>query len=457
MQTDLSTSTPGRHLSPRVTFWLLASLPVTFLGASSAPTPLYSTYAAEWHFSAVTTTVVFGIYALAVLVSLLTLGRLSDHVGRRPVLLAALLVQVVATVAFLVADGVAGLIVARVVQGIATGAAAGAIGAGLIDLDEVRGTLVNAVVTPIGTGIGALGAGLVVQFLPAPTHLVYWLLFALFGAQLVGVWAMRETVTPASGALRSLVPEFVLPAQARRALLVATPALVAAWALPSFFASLGPGLVRTLTGSEAVVLGGLPLFLIAGGAAVSTFLLRDVEPNRVMLGGALGMVAGVGLTLGAIRLGSAPLFFVTVLIAGMGFGGAFQGGIRTVVPLARAHERAGLLSLVYVVSYLALGIPAILGGLLAVHNADIEGTAIEYGLAVIVLALVAALGLTIRRDEVSLPGEVARAVRPPRTAGVQPEDFVLLEPSTRGTQFQNGESAEVVRCAPSDARTTTTC
>lgn len=424
MQTERSTRSARRHLPTSVTFWLLASIPVTFLGASAAPTPLYATYAAEWHFSAITTTVVFGIYALAVLVSLLVLGRLSDHIGRRPVLLAAIVVQVLATVAFLTADGVAGLALARVVQGIATGAAAGAFGAGLIDINEQRGTLVNAVATPMGTGVGALVAGLVVQYLPAPTQLIYWLLFVLFALQFAGVLAMGETVTKAPGALHSLLPEFVLPPPARRALLIATPALVACWALPSFFASLGPGLVRTISGSNSELLGGLPLFLLAVGAAVATYLLRDVAPQRVMLVGAVAMAVGVGLTLGAVELGSTPTFLVTVFAAGLGFGAAFQGGVRTVVPLARAHERAGLLSLVYVVSYVALGVPAILGGLLAVHNADLRGTAVEYGIAVIVLSLVAAAGLLVRRRTTSrtvastanAPAAAKAPVVPPTTA-----------------------------------------
>src|SRR6202020_2941315 len=79
---------------------LLASLIVSLLAASSAPTPLYAIYQQRWGFSPITTTIVYGAYALTVLASLLTLGRLSDYVGRRPVLLTALAVQVAAMVVF---------------------------------------------------------------------------------------------------------------------------------------------------------------------------------------------------------------------------------------------------------------------------------------------------------------------------------------------------------------------
>ena len=155
-------SAPARHRTPSTTgtLVLLSSLVVSFLAASAVPTPLYAVYQAEWGFSPITTTVVFGVYAVAVLVALLVLGRLSDHVGRRPVLLAGLLGQAVAMVVFATASGVPELLPARVVQGVATGAALGAVGAGLLDVDRARGTVANAVAPGLGTSSGALVSGL---------------------------------------------------------------------------------------------------------------------------------------------------------------------------------------------------------------------------------------------------------------------------------------------------------
>ena len=166
---------------------------VFFLAASSAPAPLYALYQSRWGFSSITVSTIFGVYALAVLAALLTVGSLSDHVGRRPVLLAALATQSVVMVLFVVADRVGMLLVARVAQGLATGGAIGAIGAGLVDLDRERGTVANAVAPATGTAVGALLSGLLVQFLPAPTHLVYLVLWAIFVIQAAGVAAMSET------------------------------------------------------------------------------------------------------------------------------------------------------------------------------------------------------------------------------------------------------------------------
>src|SRR6201999_2393150 len=97
----------------------------------------------EWGLTPLMVTVIFGIYALAVLVALLVAGRLSDHLGRRPVLLVATLAPAVTMIVFMTASTVPGLLVARVLQGRTTGAALGAIGAGMIDLDKTRGTVAN--------------------------------------------------------------------------------------------------------------------------------------------------------------------------------------------------------------------------------------------------------------------------------------------------------------------------
>jgi MFS family permease len=379
---------------------LLASLVVSFLAASSAPTPLYAVYQREWGFSPITTTVVFGVYALAVLLSLLVLGRVSDHVGRRPVLLAALVAEAGAMVVFATAGGVAELLVARVVQGVATGVALAAVGAGLLDLDRRRGTVANAVAPGVGTGAGALASGLVVQLLPAPTHLVYVVAIGVFALQAVGVLLMRETAPRRAGAVSSLVPDVRLPRSVRGAALTVAPVLFAVWALAGFYGSLGPALVRELTGSTSSVLAGLGLFVLAGVAALSVFLLRDAAPTVLMAGGVGALVVGVALTLVAVDARSAVGFFLATAVAGVGFGSGFQGGIRMVLPLPRPHERAGVLSVLYMVSYLGLGVPAVVAGDLVVHGGGLLPTTREYAAAVIAAALLAAVGL-------------ARGARPP--------------------------------------------
>jgi MFS family permease len=389
-----ATLLPARRafLTARTAFVLQASLIVSFLAGSIAPTPLYAVYQSAWGFSPITITVVFGIYAIAVLSALLTVGALSDHIGRRPVLFVATIAQGLSMVLFATAGGVSALMVGRIVQGLATGAAMGALGAGLLDIDRQKGTIANAVSPMTGTATGGLVSGLMIQYLPAPTHLVYLVLLGVFMAQAVGVALMAETATRRPGALASLRPHIRVPATLRRPMLLAIPALVATWALAGFYGALGPTLVRRILQSRSLALGGLAVFVLAGSGALTTFVVRSRPARAVMALGAVALLVGVGLTLVAIDLGSAAVFFAGATLAGIGFGAGFQGAIRMVVPLAGPQERAGVLSALYVVCYLAMGVPAVLGGLRVVYGHGLLSAAREYGVAVMVLALLALAG-----------------------------------------------------------------
>jgi MFS family permease len=403
---------------------------VSLLAASSAPTPLYAIYQQHWGFSPITITVVFGVYALAVLISLLVVGKISDHVGRRPVLLAALGAQAVAMVVFATAGGEGALLAARVIQGVGTGAALGAIGAGMLDIDPRRGGFLNSFAPALGTAGGALVSGLIVQYLPVPTRLVYVVLLGVFVLQALGVLALRETVSRKPGALASMAPEIKLPKAARTPVAIAAPVLFAVWALAGFYGALGPAIIRTLVDSTSVVWGGLPLFVLAGSAGLAVLVLRGTSTRTVMLLGAGALVTGVTITLVSIGSGTGGAaattgFFVGSAIAGFGFGSGFQGGIRMVMPQTQPHERAGVLSLLYVVSYLGLGVPAVIGGVLVVHGGGLLQTAREYGIAVIVLTAAALVGLLLsgRRAEPAaaawtVVGPTPEAVPAPQNARV---------------------------------------
>lgn len=399
------------QLPASVAFYLQASIVVFFLAGSSAPTPLYALYQGEWGFSPITTTVVFGVYAIAVLVSLLTVGSLSDHLGRRPVLLAAIAVQALVMLAFATADGVGELLLARVAQGLSTGAAVAAVGAGMLDLDKAKGTIANSVAAPIGTALGALGSGILVQYLPAPTHLVYLALFGVFVLQGVGVLLMAESASLRPGALGSLRLQLRLPVAVRKPMLVAAPALVAVWSLAGFYGALGPAIVHSMIGHNSFVLGGLAMFALAGTGAVTVLLLRSRPPRTVMFLGTGALIAGMAITLPAVETGSIGTFFVGTVVAGVGFGAGFQGAVRSVIPLAGPQERADVLSIVYVISYLAMGLLAVIAGFLVVHGGGLLATAREYALTVILLAALAAAGLL--RGTASRSG---RAVGPCRAA-----------------------------------------
>ena len=385
-------SSPVSHRSSLV---FLAITLLTFLAASSAPTPLYHLYQEGLHFSAGMLTLIFGVYALSLLAALLTVGSLSDHLGRKPVIFAALLLDMLAMLLFINEGSVAWLIAARTLQGFATGMATAVLGAALLDTDRQQGPLVNSVAPLLGMACGAMGSSLLVEFAPLPTQLIYWTLLALMLLQALYVWRLPETVSRIPGALASLRPTLHVPPQARRALWLSLPVDVAVWAMGGFYLSLAPSLVRAATGSTSNLIGGGLVAVLTLSGALMIFTLRNRPADKVLRLGAGLLAIGVALILTAVHSASLPLFFIATLIAGSGFGAGFLGALRSVVPLALPHERAGLMSAFYVLSYLAFCLPSLLAGNL-IRSFGLIATTDGYGAVLMVLALGALVALLLQ-------------------------------------------------------------
>ncbi|WLG58795.1 MFS transporter [Pseudomonas extremorientalis] len=382
-------SSPVSHRSSLV---FLAITLLTFLAASSAPTPLYHLYQEGLHFSAGMLTLIFGVYALSLLAALLTVGSLSDHLGRKPVIFAALLLNMLAMLLFINEGSVAWLIAARTLQGFATGMATAVLGAALLDTDRQQGPLVNSVAPLLGMACGAMGSSLLVEYAPLPTQLIYWALLALMLLQALYVWRLPETVSRIPGALASLRPTLHVPPQARRALWLSLPVDIAVWAMGGFYLSLAPSLVRAATGSTSNLIGGGLVAVLTLSGALMIFTLRNRAADKVLRLGAGLLAIGVTLILTAVHSASLALFFIATLIAGSGFGAGFLGALRSVVPLALPHERAGLMSAFYVLSYLAFCLPSLLAGNL-IRSVGLIATTDGYGAVLILLALGALVAL----------------------------------------------------------------
>nr|WP_272905096.1 MFS transporter [Pseudomonas petrae] len=373
----------------------LAFVLLCFFAASSAPTPLYHLYQQAWGFSSALLTVIFAVYALSLLATLLVFGSLSDYLGRRPVIFIGLLLEIVSMLLFIAATDVSWLIVARVLQGVATGIATSALGAAMLDSDAQQGPLLSSITPMFGMALGALGTSALVEYAPLPMGLAYGLLLAAFMGQAVYLLRVAETVTLQPGVMKTLRPRLAVPAQARGTLLLVLPADIAAWALGGFFLSLAPSLLTAATGSTSVLNGGFAVAALTISGAISIHNLRLRAPRLALLVGCSFLAIGVSVILAAVNLGWLWLFFTGTVVAGIGFGASFLGAMRLLLPLAHAHERGALMAAFLALSYLAFCIPALVAGV-SIKTAGLVTTTNVYGGVVVLLAVSALAGLLIQ-------------------------------------------------------------
>lgn len=367
---------------------------VTFVSlylAAGAPTPLLALYREQWGFPAAVLTLAFAAYAAGFLVAVLTVGSLSDHVGRRPVLIGALLVQLVSTLMFLVAPDIGWVIAARVVQGIATGAATSAFTAALAELAPANrkklGGILGSVGVTAGLAVGALLAGIAIQLSPAANTIVFTVLTIVTILGIVVVALSPESVSRAPGAFRSLIPRVAVPQVARKEFAAAAPVLAAIWMLAGLSLGLAPTIVRNVFHLNSGLINGLSGFIAPATAAVVGVAFVRLSPRRGMIIGILAAIVGTVGIMAAVLAGSLALLIAALVISGVGFGAAFSASLRLIMPLAAPHQRAGIVSAIYVIAYIAFGLPVIIAGQVAAPLGLIP-TILGYGGATVVFALI---------------------------------------------------------------------
>jgi len=392
-----ATRKPTSLRIPRtVGFVAMSAALLAFFVAAGAPTPLLPLYEAEWHFAPSVLTIAFGVYAFAMIAALLVAGSLSDHIGRRPLLIGALALEFVAMGVFLFSPSIWWIVIARVLQGIATGIASSTFGAAIVELAPERskklGAVMSSSATTAGLGLGALFSGLVALAIPTDaSHIVWIALIALMAVGTLVALVTPETSTRRPGALASLVPNIAVPPEVRRLFAVTTPTIVATFLSTALFLGLVPTILATVFGVTQPIVGGLVNFVMFGVATVVATAASGVHPHSLKTLGNIGTVVGALLIIGGVATHAVALIWIAAIVSGAGLGAAFSGSNRGLVPEVKPHERAGLFAAIFTVAYLVFGGSAIAAGFIA---GAVGVAAMTTGFA-IAEALVALLGIAL--------------------------------------------------------------
>ncbi len=380
------------------------------------PTPLYPIYQHRIGFSALVVTLVFAAYAVGTLGALLAFGRLSDQVGRRPVLLAALGVALASTVVFVLAQDLVGLFVGRALSGFSVGLFTGAATAQLGELhptsDRARAALVASSVQMGGLGLGPLLSGLLSQYGPAPTTGPYLAFLVLLVP--AGLVALVPETVPASGPLRLAVQRLALPSQIRAPFAAASAGAFAAFSFLGLLTSLVGRFLATSLHSHSYALAGLIVFGLFF-AVVAAQLVGARLATRLALLRGLGLLpAGLLLFVVALPVRSLSLFVAGVVLGGAGVGLTFRAALALVSQLAPEDKRSEVVSAFFVVAYVGITLPVVGVGILTTLASTMVAASV-FAAVVTALAGSAAWVITTRTDRAALspdlssPGEVTRA------------------------------------------------
>lgn len=388
---------------------------ITVLVATgTVPVALYQTYADEFRFSPAVLTILAASSAVGVIVAVLVFGRLSDMIGRRPVLLPALAIGAASLLVFLAADGVAALLTARILSGLALGAFVGAGTAALTELaadgDTRRAATHAATASVAGFALGPVIGGVFVEYGPWPLRLVYAVGLVLLVPAVAGVALMPETMTKRRPFV--LRPQRLsIPAAGRRSFGLASLIALCAFATASFFQSLGPTFVIQLLSVANRATAGAVVFCFLGASALAQMRFRGLSIRRATLTGLVVLPAGIALLVASLLAKSLALFVAGALIGGLGQGLGYLGGQSLVERAAPAHQRGEVFSTYLVVIYIGGGGSAISLGF-AAKEIGLHPAAVAYGLIVGAVTVATAV-IAARSSLVHADAEVEGSLGPP--------------------------------------------
>ncbi|ANW22237.1 MFS transporter [Streptomyces clavuligerus] len=350
------------------------------MAGATLPTPLYGLYRAELGFSELTVTLVFAVYGLSVIGTLLFAGDLSDRFGRRPVLLLALGCSAASDLCFLLEGGLPLLYAGRAASGVSAGLLSGAATAAVLELappgGEKRAGFAATAANMGGLGCGPLLAGVLAQYAPAPLRTPFLAHLALLALVVPLAAALPETVDRARRTDRARPdhrrqdrrrerrprerPRSVaVPPGVRGVFVPAATAAFTGFALLGLFTAVAPAFLSETLGERNHAVTGAVVFSVFLASTLGQSLTGRLGVRRALPTGCLVLVAGLLLVGGSLAAESLPLLLAGALIGGFGQGLAFRAALTSVGSAAPPAHRAATISAFFVVAYVGISLPIV--------------------------------------------------------------------------------------------------
>ncbi|WP_448724466.1 MFS transporter [Pseudomonas farris] len=368
------------------TAWIVTAIFIL----SNAATPLYSFWQQSLGFASGVLTVIFACYIIGLLLTLTVAGQLSDHYGRKALLLPCVGLAIIAAILFDQAHSIGVLMLARFLTGVSVGLVVSGGMANVIEHAQPHrkhfASLMASVAMVAGAGTGPLLAGVVAQYLPNPIHTVFRVEIAILCVALLALLNQKNQKL----GVGTFKPR--LPTVAKENLgivLLGIAFFGPGITSTSFILSLGPKLIATFLGVNSPLVTGcmaFSMFLVAVGVQ---FAAKRCSSRTVFSLSGIGTVFSMIFVWIALETGSAPWLIVSALWAGAGQGLGQLGGLTLIADRVPAQRRAEANAVFNMGGYVPAGAIPVLTGYLI----DFWGLSIGISSLALIIASLASLAL----------------------------------------------------------------
>jgi MFS family permease len=372
----------------------------TMLG-TTLPTPLYPLYKQSIGFGDFMLTVVFAVYAVGVLAALFFGGGLSDQIGRRRVIIPALVISGLSAVCFVFEAGLPLIFVGRILSGLSAGLCAGTATATLVDLEPPakrdQATLIATLVSMAGLGLGPLLAGVVSTAFGAPLRTVFIVDLVLLIPALIGLYLIAEPVRSTTQRPRLTPLKFALPSQVRAVFLPASLAGFAGFMVLGLITAVGPSALGQVLGVTNRAAVGAIVFSLFAGSAAGQILASAFTSRRLPIGCAL-LALGMCVLIVGLEVPSLVALVVGCVASGLGQGISFRAAMEHIGEKAPHAQRGAIISLFYIILYAGISIPVVAVGVGAQFS-SLQTAGTVCAIVVAVLAVAAGIMISLIHDE----------------------------------------------------------
>lgn len=355
--------------------------------ASATPIPLYDIYRQEDGLTYNDLALTAVVYFIGAITALLIFGRISNHLGRKPVAFIIFALTAIATIILFDVDSATPLIIGRLLLGLACGLASSAITSYIADSGSFLPHWVPSAVisnSPMtGLTIGAIVSGSLVEFGSYPRTLCYVVVLIVLAICTILIALSEETVKKTPGLVSSFKPKFSLPQADKRLFPIAAVTFVSTWAMGAFYQAFGPSVAVDQLGTHSTLMIGILFSSYLLPSAIGGPLTAKLTPANAQRIGMVMFTVGVMGIITSLKFSSITMFLVCSALAGASQGAALTGSIRSLLADVKISQRAGILSLIYAVSYTGAAVPSFISGQLS-HYMDLFHVSMFYGVIAII-------------------------------------------------------------------------
>ncbi|MDD1141474.1 MFS transporter [Pseudomonas sp. TNT2022 ID233] len=333
---------------------------------SNTATPLYSFWQQSLGFASGVLTVIFACYIIGLLLTLTIAGQLSDHYGRKALLLPCLVLAIVAAILFDQAQSIGVLMLARFLAGISVGLVVSGGMANVVEHAQAHrkqfASLLASVAMVAGAGTGPLLAGIVAQYSPSPVHTVFRIEIVILCLALVALLVQKNHKL-GRGSFKPRLP--TVQKEHLGIVLLGIAFFGPGITSTSFILSLGPKLIATFLGMNSPLVTGCVAFSMFFVAVAVQFSARAFSSRVVFSLSGVATVLSMTFVWLALQTGGAPWLVASALLAGAGQGLGQLGGLTLIAENVPAQRRAEANAVFNMGGYVPAGaIPVVTGYLI---------------------------------------------------------------------------------------------